>query len=371
MILPDGIIEAMHKEYSTRMESVSKEELQEKAFDYLKETIDRIELIPDDPIIRHPDGFHFPRPPKHLFENYPGLGEIPTKEDEENEKNEKQAYLNNVVRQQQKVFIQDRIEYPSSGGTLTYYKGVLYPQKGFPSPEIMTVLNNIKRLYLGFIWMASIKQIYLILSLVIFYPWSWKIKILDTWIHSAERLGFLIIKSYNTPVILKEKNYMESSKQVYIFVHEFLTAIGIPDGRSRSFAKMIETIFEYDSAYRIRIQDIADETTVAKLHLNPRRELLRLLDIFKQREPKATLQGKFITLVRLLTFALLHPRIKKAFRHALLKIDLKKLQPDEADKYFVMGLDGYDFFGETIEVRHNRWLQIHNGIEPASFVVGG
>ncbi len=108
------------------------------------------------------------------------------------------------------------------------------------------------------------------------------------------------------------------------------------------------------------------------MYESPRKEILRLLEIFKKREPKAHIVERFRAFVSIASLILLLPRVKKAFRDALSKIEFSRLQLDAADRYWVLTIQNYEFMGIPIEERAKIYTAMHpNGLPPAFDVTGG
>ena len=93
-------------------------------------------------------------------------------------------------------------------------------------------------------------------------------------------------------------------------------------------------IFHYDEAYRFRLQDLFAETTAERLSLWPCAEILRLLEINRQRDHKFA-HRKFALAAYALVLFFLWPLNRKRFRTALASVDYSKLLPDDGDLYWM------------------------------------
>ena len=239
---------------------------------------------------------------------------------------------------------------------------VLYPEKGFPTPEAVWACSLAKKFFI-----KQIGFLFKIKFLLLFLPN--KLKILSKWLGDYNELAYAAL----IPYLLDDIRHSAPCRELRVFIREFLGEIGggeIGEEASDRFAKIFATIIEYDTAYRYRIEDILSETTSEKLKTAPRREIKHLLGIFAQREfrrPLLVEKFKFVGLG--LYFALLLPKVKKAFINALDKIDFTKLQLDEADRYHVLKLDGYEFLGRNIEDRVQEYVNLHNGNPPRTISI--
>jgi hypothetical protein len=229
----------------------------------------------------------------------------------------------------------------------------LYPEKGFPTPEALWACNLAKRFLI-----RQVKFLFEIKFSLLFLPN--KLKKIDDWLYGYNKLAKMIL----APYYLKDIRYSAFCRELRTLIGEFLKGIGFLENTAESFARTFSTLIEYDTAYRYRIEDILSETTYDKLKITPRSEIKRLLGVFAQRENKPHLVQKFKWIGLGLSFALLIPKIKRAFNKALDQIDFTKLQLDEADRYHVLRLDGYEFMGRTIEDRIGEYVKRHNGNPP-------
>lgn len=129
------------------------------------------------------------------------------------------------------------------------------------------------------------------------------------------------------PFFLPKELQTEATRAIYSIARTFL-----PDKKSNTIAH----IFEYDQAYRFRLQDLAREV---KHPQKPVQELWRIFNIFKDRDESEIkykrMTKKFAFPLLLISFALLLPPIRKKAQEAAKH--LKDLYPDENDIYW-MGL---------------------------------
>ena len=237
----------------------------------------------------------------------------------------------------------------------------LYPEKGFPTPEAVSACNFAKRALISQLRFLTQKSILICLSLLLLLPFRSKIKLIERFINEFNGLSETVL----TPVYLKDNYLCYLAKELQKLITIFLIKTGISEQYALAFGKNIATLIEYDTAYKYRIEDIMSETTSQKLKIAPRQEIKRLLAIFATRDINITTQAKFNTIGKILSLALLVPKIKQAFQQALNEIDFTKLQLDEADRYHVLKYDRYNFLGRTLEDRYNEYVKLHNGFPPA------
>lgn len=203
-----------------------------------------------------------------------------------------------------------------SDGMKQYKEGATYPSKGFPTPEAVFAVNTAKRA--------------LMLMLNPFMIFGWKknkerFERLASW--SLSR--FYLKEEYRTPVC------RELCK--------------LPLGET---AKIIGHIFEYDDAYRYRLQDVMSEIDLGTLYMNPCGEIIKLISILQDREESSGMKKKY---GRLYIFAWLLIPLQFWFADIIKDIDFDNLKLDEADKYWVsLRDDGYNYMGQTFKERNSK-----------------
>ena len=100
-------------------------------------------------------------------------------------------------------------------------------------------------------------------------------------------------------------------------------------------------VIRYDWAYRVRFLDMCNETSTTRLRHNPRKEVKRLLFLYREREVMPEVYEKVEKLIKILRFLLLFPRFKRFFVECAK--DLPK--PDESDLYWAAKKVDYRFGG--------------------------
>lgn len=178
----------------------------------------------------------------------------------------------------------DRIDY--SDGIKMYLKGHPYPLKGNPTLKAVGAINKVKKL----IRFPSKKNI-----------------------HTCIRIlaPHVLSPAYQQPMTKELQKIIPGN-------------IGF----------VLSYIMEYDSAYRLRVQDLLTSANITCLWCHPITQLWALLAINKRRDYPAV-HKKFRTFVILLTVLLWWPPFRKKWRDALNKADFKNLILDEADRYWL------------------------------------
>lgn len=294
-----------------------------------------------------------------------------------------------IITGGQLYHIAERVEYPPEGGIYVHYKGMLFPKKGYPFPEAIYANDNLKRVTRFLITLISGTE--MIPSIVVFaiLPWKFKVKKIEQMIDEYVRIA---IWMQNECYLIPDR-YSNCSKEIGGFVFDFLIALGIDKkyhnitradgvevgmaqarkaggdpvwttlkGGEQGFlfaiARAVATIFEYDDAYRYRVEDLMSETTSSALYSNPQQEIQRLTRIYIARE-KSHASNMVARISKLVCIALYHPKIKKAFKYALLDLKFEHLQLDNADRYHVLTRGDYDFVGRTLDERKRIYKELH------------
>lgn len=247
------------------------------------------------------------------------------------------------------------IAYPETGGTFVYLKGLLFPTKGFPHPEALQAANIAKRCIAIHLTALMRNPLHLLSML--------RKKNLELWIQEMNHVGDMALGAYYPADI----RMSVASRAIGRFIEQFLLGMGLSS--VVGFSRIIATIFEYDNAYMLRLQDLANETTAEALCKNPEKEFVRLFAILKQRDQRTSMHRKVWSIMYLLKVAFWIPRIKKAFVNAIKSIDWKDVQMDDGDRYQALRWITYDFFGQTFEERAKRLYQMHEGKLPQAMIL--
>lgn len=222
--------------------------------------------------------------------------------------------------------INTKIEF--GNGIRMYQEGCDFPNKGLPTAEAVSAVNHVKKLLL-----VMVKTFGLLLLL----------KKKKKLISAFEELAFPII----SPFILKEEFQQVFTKELTSFITLFMLQLGL---ESSKFPTISAHIFEYDWAYRLRLQDLFSETNKEALIKSPRKEIKRLMKLNQERD-MLVVSKKFRMFFKIALLILFVPRVKHALKEALLFIEFKNLQFDEGDMYWALQRTEYDTMGKTFGER--------------------
>lgn len=254
------------------------------------------------------------------------------------------------MREGSLIFIPIAIRYPKSGGIFRYSLGRLHPEKGLEYPEAIADLNVIKKISLGFVSAMAKKSALVSISGFVFLPWSKKIEVLEPLLQEYSRAAIYLVEHH----YLLKRFYCVQAKQLRTLVYVFLKELGFSKFVCSHISDLAANFIQYDNAYRFIVADIFSEINRLLLLDNPRKEIKRILKIFEQRGG-----GKVKPIILILSVALLHPRVKKAFKRAVSVADIEKIGYDEADRYCALLFGPYKFMGAPIEVRKIAYIKSH------------
>ena|SRR3990167_7507597 len=260
----------------------------------------------------------------------------------------------------QPVFIFEKVEYPEDGGIFIYLQDVLYPTKGFPTPEACQANNIAKRVLISQL-RFFVKNPLAGVSLL-------RMKNFEKWLEEYHNVCYIVLGRY----FLKQIRYQKTSRELWKFIRIFLNELGVKKTYhtdTDAYARNFVTLLEYDNAYMFRFQDLMNETSAKKLYDNPRKEILRLVEILNERDSRISMDKKLRPLIKAGSLLLVIPRIKKAFRKALEMIDFTHLQMDDNDRYQVLRWDKYNFFGQSLAERSKTYLEMHKGVLPRQYII--
>lgn len=237
-----------------------------------------------------------------------------------------------IVSENQIVLNLQKVEYPPTGGILLWFENCEYPRKGFPFPAAGLATNLCKRVLI-----EAVK--------------------LNLFLNPLAKL----IRSYNAicfremePYVLKDSLLTPFAGETKKFVSYFLSNFKVPSQEANQFAAVISSIFEYDDAYRYRLQDLFTESSKSNFIKNPRKEIRRLAEIYSKRELSHIVSAKFKRTVWLMSFMLLVPSVRRAFIRAVNHSDFIRFRFDASDRFWMSYRGDYLFFGETYEARSAR-----------------
>lgn len=116
-------------------------------------------------------------------------------------------------------------------------------------------------------------------------------------------------------------------------------------------------VLQFDNAYRFPLQDILSELDKEALKRSPIREIMRLCDVGISRAIHIKPKLKYLKLV--FRFFLMSRKLREFAVKILENLNLERVRMDEADIYFNLNRQGYNFHGRTYQNRRAEWNRIN------------
>lgn len=223
-------------------------------------------------------------------------------------------------------------------------KGAMATWAVYVSQETLSKTNAIKSLFIENIKLLSRKQFILGTIFTLFNK-----KELERWVGSFNRQAFRVAVAGSEPYFLKEWHLTRVSQELMWCIFTFLHNLGISEEKADKFSEIFIHMIEYDNAYRFRFQDIMSSVS-KKDFKTPRKAILRLIELIRDRDSNEC-GDKYIRIAKIMSYALLIPKVKRAFMVVIEGVTFENLQLTEADKYWLCTSNTYKAMGMTNEER--------------------
>lgn len=222
-------------------------------------------------------------------------------------------------------------------GILVYWKDYDYPQKGLEIGFMVLKINVIKRVIVEFFQFAKY-----FLPFLLFVR---KKTLLDL-IGSFNRIAQPVFGR----TFLKKDYYCKSGKEIYRAGGEIITEMG-DDERLWELLKYFCHMWEFDRMYRYIGQDLLGELNQEELNKNPRKELLRIIDIGIKRTKiyDSFINRKWKKLRLAVKWGMiLRKDLFKELIMFLKELNLQKVKLDDGDYCHCIRRINYNFKGKSI-----------------------
>lgn len=270
----------------------------------------------------------------------------------------RQAPANDVWGQGTVSYIPERAEYIDGEGTFVYYRGVSLPSHCVAPVQAIYATNAIKRIMISvFRFLASREMMIPILSTALIGK-KRRARLLTQACQQFISIGDITVYSHK----LGDGYYCKLAKETRKFVRTFLVALGVDGPTADQTGELIGMMFEYDNAYRFRIQDLMGETSKEQLLANFPKEMARLLGILASRETHgdggAQVVERFSKGLKVLRYIWYSP-LRKCIIKAIEGLDVEGCRMDESDLYHTLLFGDYNVKGRTLEERYGVLREMH------------
>ena len=264
----------------------------------------------------------------------------------------------NIFQQEKRITARQRlldktrgdngIEFPAEGGILAYFVGEKYPVKGIMLLADETILDVVDRVKAGFLralrFTFSRPVVFFLPLMLPFYK-----PILESALKQFTNFTDKTLQNF----YLKDDKWCKSGREIWRVLSK-----RAKEEYQICLVKALLMVWEASDGYRYRGQDIFGELNKEALKRNPRKELLRLMDLLMSREQEGMKRkwGQFRRPISLLMW--LFRGKMKVVAEILNEIDLEQVKLDEADRYFCMVRADYNYSGLSFMERMKLRRQI-------------
>lgn len=245
------------------------------------------------------------------------------------------------------TYIPQRFESIKGVGNFVYFYGVDLPSKCIAEDKVIYALNPVKRRFVNLLRvMNSMRFPLLFLS---FMGKKQRKELLNKALEFFNQEADMTLLPYYL-----DDTYCRVVREIQRGISAFLCELGAEESIALKTAEIIGCMFEFDNAYRYRIQDVLNEANPKKLIMNFPKELKRLILLEREREVSEYkgVSDKFINGQKLLELGWhLSPKIKYAIREAVISMNWENVKLDEADIFHTLLFNAYNTQGKTLEER--------------------
>lgn len=232
----------------------------------------------------------------------------------------------NIMAEQKKFSNIEKASFDN--GLYLYFQNAEYPMRGIPNVNIIASINIMKAL---FVEILKIRFDYL----SVFTAFN--------------RIGMKVMSEH----ILKDEYMSPQIRELKKILYNFTLKLTSNSIVSTNFADIVSHLVEYDIAYRLRFVDLASEANKEMFVSNSKKELKRLVHIWRSREVmhKGSMTNKIDRAIQYVPYLLSIPKIRKALQFALQQADFSKMRYDNIDMYWACLREDYDHMGLSYDKR--------------------
>ena len=243
------------------------------------------------------------------------------------------------------------IVFPEEGGILTYFVGEKYPVRGLMLLADETILDVVDRVKAGFLralrFTISRPLVFFLPLMLPFYK-----PILKS---AIKQFADFVLKSLHN-FYLTENRWCKSGREIYrVFKDK------VKDKDQMWLLLTFLMVIEFSDGYRFRKQDILGEMDKKALRKNPRKELLRLMDLLIEREQREGMKRKWKDFRKpiILLMWIFRGKTRK-LAEILAEIDIEKIRLDDQDFYHCTIRSDYNYRGLSFVERMRIRKQLDN-----------
>ncbi len=238
--------------------------------------------------------------------------------------------------QSKDVYPLERVEFPETGGILTYMQNQKYPYKGFPMGEFVDKNDTMKKLSKGLL-SGIFHQVFKVKNgkvklknplKLIFCILAFK-SIVRTEIYTFHRF----IERYK----IKPFRYCDAIRELYRAGSVNQSEMGL------KLRDIICMHLEMDNAYRYRFQDITEVFDLVKFKKNPIKEILRDFNVMQEREIKQEIKDSWTLTKMLVHYLRFDKELREIIVDTIKELDIDKLRLSVEDISYCEPREDYSF----------------------------
>jgi hypothetical protein len=235
-----------------------------------------------------------------------------------------------------KKFAVEKVLFPPEGGVFCYYEGEEHPAKGFMYGETVETVDEVKKTLMSFLrgFFKGIKEskTKMLLFFLLFRKQFFVIL-----------SGMICDLNYRMRrVRQKPERYCACAREIYRALGEVKKKFLDQEKLIDSFRNIVCMVLEFDDAYRYPFQDVASEMDKIKAEKDPIGEVIRLIDVYVERDSRGTAE-KFRRISSVLSALRFNKQFKEFLREFLIELDISAIKMDEADAHHARFKGGYNW----------------------------
>lgn len=254
-------------------------------------------------------------------------------------------------------YVPQRAEYLEGKGNFVHYLDVPFPSRCVAPVEAIYATDHVKKMVVEALRFLSSRDTLPMVAMLAVMGGKRRARVI------ADALGKFVSVADKSmgPYYLNDGYYCGPAKSVRAFCRSLFVSLGVGDAVADRAGELFGACFEYDNAYRFRLQDMVTEADEGALSEDFPKEARRLLDLEASRERIGVndVTDKFRAAARLLRYAWAIPSMRRAIRKAIADADLGMCRLDEADIYHTYLYGDYDIGGKGLDERLAELGRIH------------
>ncbi len=237
--------------------------------------------------------------------------------------------------QSKDIFPLERVEFPETGGILTYMQNQEYPYKGFPMGEFVEKNDTIKKLSKGLL-SGIFHQVFKVRNEKVKIKNPFKLIFCILAFKSIVRTEIYTFHRFIERFKIKSFRYCDAIRELY----------RAGTSESELGLKLRDIIcmhLEFDNAYRYRFQDIAEVHDPVKFKKNPIKEILRCFNVMQERELKQEIKDSWTLTKMLVHYLRFDKELREIIVNTIKNLDIDKLRLSVEDISYCEPREDYLF----------------------------